>query len=82
MEQIFGVMGAFFGISSLIPQAFKSYKTKKTRDLSRNTFLFIAIGNTCWMIHGYIRHDMILFVANAIAVSFAVYIVAAKRRYG
>ncbi len=81
MENIFGIIGGIFGISSLIPQAMKSYKTKKTRDLSKHTFIFIAICNSFWLVHGLIRGDMVLVLTNAVAVMLAISIVSMKHRY-
>lgn len=71
MNNIFGIIGGIFGISSLIPQVFKSYRTRKTRDISGKTFLFIAISNSFWMVHGLLQGDWVLFGANIIAVSLA-----------
>ena len=81
MENIFGILAGAFGISSLIPQVYKSYKTKQTRDLSSKTFVLIAIGNLLWMIHAIVRKDAVLFITNLIAVGLALAIVVAKLKY-
>ncbi len=81
MKNIFGILAGAFGIYSLVPQVYKCYKTKSTRDLASKTFIFISVGNILWILHAVVREDVILFFTNLIAFGLAIAIVVAKFKY-
>ncbi|MCA9309100.1 hypothetical protein KC973_01870 [Candidatus Saccharibacteria bacterium] len=78
---IFGLLGGTIGICSQIPQLVKSWKTKKTRDISTGTYLLLVANNILWFAHGYVNDDPTLWIANLIALAFPVGVLVAKIRY-
>lgn len=48
----------------LLPQLYKSYKTKSVKDLSIYTLLFVLLNNILWLIHGYFIFDYSLIVSG------------------
>lgn len=48
----------------LLPQLFKTYKTKSVEDLSLYTLLLILINNLLWLIHGYFIFDYSLIMSG------------------
>ena len=78
---LIGWVGAFLSAVSLIPQAFKIFKTKSAKDISFNTFLIIASGNFCWFLYGFVLHNLPLVITNFIQLSFGVWILTLKLKY-
>ena len=52
----------------LIPQLYKTYKTKRVHDLSLYSLLLILTVNILWLLHGYFINDMSLIVAGVISM--------------
>ncbi len=48
----------------LLPQLYKSYKTKSVKDLSIYTLLFVLLNNILWLIHGYFIFDYSLIISG------------------
>jgi MtN3 and saliva related transmembrane protein len=48
----------------LLPQLYKTYKTKSVKDLSLYTLLLILINNLLWLIHGYFIFDYSLIMSG------------------
>lgn len=82
MTNIFGLVGGSLGIISFVPQIIKSYRTKKTRDLSARMFMLLIVGNVLWIIHGIIHHDFALLFTNDVALAMSVSVLGMKLRFG
>ena len=52
----------------LIPQLYKTYKTKRVHDLSLYSLLLILTVNLLWLLHGYFINDISLIVAGVISM--------------
>jgi MtN3 and saliva related transmembrane protein len=52
----------------LLPQLYKTYKTKNVKDLSFYSLLLIVTTNLLWLTHGYFIFDMSLIVAGIISM--------------
>lgn len=78
---IFGTIGGIIGISSQIPQLIKSWRTKHTRDISTGTYILLVANNTLWFAHGVFNNDLVLYIANAIAIIFPIGVLIAKFKY-
>ncbi|MBU1159563.1 hypothetical protein KKD04_00075 [Patescibacteria group bacterium] len=61
-----------------IPQVIKSLKTKETKDVSLLTFLIIIAAASSWIIHGIHKSDIIIIIANILALVSALIIVILK----
>lgn len=63
------------------PQLIKSYRTKRTEDISFWMLGIIMLGNVMWIAHGLHRSDAALIVANGILFATTVAIALLKVRY-
>ena len=52
----------------LLPQLYKTVKTKEVKDLSVNTLLLIFASSILWFLHGYFISDSSLFFACSISI--------------
>ena len=53
----------------LIPQLYKTWKTKKVKDLSFTTLCLLITTNLLWLCHGIFIRDISLLVAGVISVT-------------
>ena len=52
----------------LFPQLYKTYVTKRVKDLSLYSLLLILTTNILWLLHGYFIADTSLIVAGVISL--------------
>lgn len=78
---IFGMIGGTIGICSQIPQLVKSWRTKRTRDISTGTYLLLVANMSFWVAHGLANDDPVIYITNAIAVLFPIGILLLKFRF-
>ena len=79
---IIGYLAGFLVLISLIPQIIKSYKTKKTNDLSIFRYLIYFLGITLWLIYSIIIFNGPMILSNTIALFLASMILVLKMKYG
>jgi len=82
MTEIIGVIAAILGTIGLIPQAVKCLVHKQTRDISIPTFILLVLAFSLWFIYGLMGQDYPLIFSNLIALTVAILILIAKKRYG
>lgn len=64
---IFGMIGFTSAVIGLIPQVYKAYRTKSTRDVAMVMLLNFFIGSSAWVIYGYKTNDPYLMWSNVLA---------------
>ena len=62
-------------------QTIKSYRTKKTDEISLGTFLVIATIGSIWLAYGVTIHNLPLIIGNIIKLFSAASVVAIVLRY-
>jgi len=77
-----GFGAALLSAVSMAPQVIKVYRTKKTDDLSLWAFLVLACGLFLWLVYGILIQALPIIAGNAVGLTFALYIVIMKIRYG
>lgn len=66
--ELIGFIAGIFGLSTYIPQAYKTVKTQKTNDLSLLTLLFLNISSFLWIVYGIIGKLPAVWVTNVFVV--------------
>lgn len=79
---LIGWIAAVLSAVSLIPQAIKSFKTKKAKDVSFLTFFVITLANFLWLIYGAYLNNWPLAVTNFIQVIFGIWILHLTIKHG
>ncbi len=79
---IIGFIAALCTTTSFLPQAYKTLKTKKTKDISLPTYLILSFGVFLWTIYGFYIKDMPIFVANGLTLLFVLPILFTKIQHG
>lgn len=66
MADIIGYIATIIAIVTFVPQVVKSWQTRKTKDLSLITLIFMATGATLWLFYGVLLGAMPIIIANAV----------------
>ncbi|THU35910.1 hypothetical protein FAM09_21195 [Niastella caeni] len=66
-----GIIAAALTTGAYIPQAYKTIKTRSTKDLSIVTFTMLFIGTILWFIYGLYINDTPLMLANGITATLS-----------
>ena len=77
-----GLLAGILTTISVLPQVIKSWKTKKTNDLSLSMYLILTTGVTLWIIYGLITKDLPVLLANSATLILLLFVIFLKRRYG
>jgi MtN3 and saliva related transmembrane protein len=61
-----GLMAAALTTAAFLPQVIKSWRTKKTKDVSLLMLIVFATGVLLWLIYGVILNDLPIMLANSV----------------
>jgi len=75
-----GIIGITFTSLQLIPQVYKSLKTKSVRDLSLGLSIIVGLGSITWIIYAWHLNDIPIFIANLINLIAALILFSLKIR--
>ena len=78
---IIGIMATVFAVSSSIPQIIKGLKTRKTDDVSIWLVIVLITGLSLWVIYGIGINDLLISIANSIAVAINTFLLILKIKY-
>ena len=78
---IIGIMATVFAVSSSIPQIIKGLKTRKTDDVSIWLVVVLITGLSLWVIYGIGINDLLISIANSIAVAINTFLLILKIKY-
>ncbi len=78
---LIGYTAAFCSTFALLPQVIKVWKTKETDQLSAGTFTMMFAGAILWLLYGLFRDDIIIMLANGVALIFIGFISYIKLIY-
>ena len=74
-------MATVFAVSSSIPQIIKALKTRKTDDVSIWLVVVLITGLSLWVIYGIGINDLLISIANSIAVAINTFLLILKIKY-
>ncbi|MFH1643000.1 MAG: SemiSWEET transporter [Nanoarchaeota archaeon] len=78
---ILGFVAGVITTISWLPQLIKTWKTKKTEDLSLGMYSILFIGMSLWIIYGIILNSKPIIYANMISVSMVLTLLLLKIKY-
>jgi len=78
---IVSVLACFTSTISLIPQVYKTYRTKSVDDLSSVMLWNFCLCSLLWIIYGLLTDSKTVWVTNVIMLVFSVILVYFKIRY-
>ena len=81
MTDILGFLAASLTTFSFLPQAVKTIKTKDTSGISLVMYSMFTLGILGWLIYGFLKQDIPLFLANLVTFILASTILGLKIKY-
>lgn len=75
---IIGITAAILTTAAYVPQAYKTIKTRSTKDLSVGTFSMLFFGTVLWFIYGWHLSNTPIILANLITAILAGVILVLK----
>lgn len=81
LKDLVGYSATIVGTSLMLPQVYKSLKTKSTKDLSWGMLFLYVLGCTLWLIYGTLISATPLILANAIALLIGTFQIILKIRF-
>ena len=80
--EIVGYAAAFVGTLIMIPQTYKSYKTKRVNDISMSTLLVYVTNCILWETYGWLILSNPIIFCNAIGLCVGMMQITFKLKYG
>lgn len=77
-----GFVAAALTTASFLPQVIKSWKTKRTQDISLPAFLVLGTGQFLWATYGIVTNQPPIWIANTITFTLVLSILILKRKHG
>jgi MtN3 and saliva related transmembrane protein len=81
MAEIFGVIGGFLNTIRLLPQVYKSVRTKKTADLSGYFILILFLQSIFLILYGLTKPDILIVYMNIVPLLCATILIFLKIKY-
>ncbi len=84
MEKFVNYIGFFSGFCTtiaFIPQAYKVWKTKSTKDISLWMFLIFTAGVAGWLVYGVLTDNLPIIFAYIVTLFLAFLILVAKIKF-
>jgi MtN3 and saliva related transmembrane protein len=81
LVNIIGYSATVIGTSLMLPQAFKSYKTRSVSDLSWGMLILYFLNCVLWLIYGVLIGALHLIITNSIALVISVIQIVLKIKY-
>ena len=82
MIRYFGYLAGFLTVVSFLPQVIRTWRSRKTGDLSLGMFSLLVTASTLWIIYGIIIKDWPVILTNIGMVLLNGSIGVAKLRFG
>ena len=82
MIRYLGYFAGFLTVVSFLPQVIRTWRSRRTGDLSLGMFSLLVTASTLWIIYGFIISDWPVILTNLGMVILNGSIGVAKVRYG
>jgi len=82
MQECVGGFAAALTTCSFIPQVWRVWKTKHTKDISVLMYTFFTAGVALWLTYGILLNAWPIIVANGITLLLAGTVLLLKLRFG
>ena len=84
---IFSLVAGILEISIVLPQLYRTFKTKKVENISVLTWILFICGNTLWLLYGVLTYDTMVVIVNSFNIAknslmlLMIYVYSSRNRY-
>jgi len=82
VSPLVGFVAGVCTTGSLLPQVYKTLKTRNTRDISLLTYILLTVGIFLWFIYGLLLGEVPIVLANGISFILALSVLVLKLKHG
>jgi MtN3 and saliva related transmembrane protein len=76
-----GYIAGSLTVFSFLPQVYRSWRTRRTGDLSMGMFALLIAASSLWMVYGVLNRDWPVVFTNAGMVALNAALAVAKLRF-
>jgi MtN3 and saliva related transmembrane protein len=62
--EILGLVAAIFTTGAFVPQVYKTWKEKSTKDISLTMYTVLLLGALMWSVYGFSLQSLPIIIAN------------------
>ena len=81
IKDFFGYVALTTTIIGLIPQVYKTHKTKSARDLSAIMIWNCLVCASSWLVYGIFIKDKMVIISNVLALFTSIILIIQKNKY-
>lgn len=81
MVNLVGYAGMFTGVSFMLPQLYRMYKTKSVEDIAWGMLILFALNSVAWFTYGALLHAVPLMWVNGLGFVVTVAQIVLKYLY-
>ncbi|KPM32807.1 Hypothetical protein I595_1234 [Croceitalea dokdonensis DOKDO 023] len=79
--ELVGLAAAVLTTSAFVPQVYKAWKHRSTKDISLLMYLVFVVGVLLWLFYGIAIDSISIIAANVVTLLLAIAIIVAKLRF-
>jgi len=82
MSDLIGMIAGTLTTIAFVPQVWRVWKTRSTRDISLGMYLVFTTGVACWLAYGLLLDAWPIIVANSVTLALTGTVLGLKLRHG
>lgn len=79
--EILGFVAAILTTAAYVPQVYKTWKLKSTKDISFSMYAVMLTGVVLWLIYGIFLNSLPIILANIITIILLSFVIVLKIKY-
>ena len=79
--EILGLVAATLTTIAFVPQVYKTWKEKTTKDISLSMYAVLFTGVLLWLVYGFFIKSLPIILANTITAILLVFMLLMKIKY-
>lgn len=79
--EILGFIAAILTTGAYVPQVYKTWKLKSTKDISFSMYAVMLTGVILWLIYGVYLNSLPIILANIITAILLLFVIVLKVKY-
>lgn len=76
-----GLLAAALTTAAFIPQVYKTWKEKSTKDISLSMYTVLFTGVLLWLVYGFYMDSLPIILANTVTSVLLVFMLLMKLKY-
>ncbi len=79
--EIIGLIAGALTTGAFVPQVYKLWKTKSTKDISMSMYIVMLIGVVLWFTYGFYHDSLPILLTNLVTAMLLLTVIVLKLKY-